>query len=272
MKKNITIIICVFLLILFIGTISSGEENMTLAPVEESVNKTSQESYDIEETISVTAEDREDGEEIAEKETKEVSEEIYDVENISPAPTSKPLIWNDNDEGREAELENSGTEEESGKTGTNWVKQILNTVTSLIVVCLLVYIVLKLFYAKGAGIVPQPRKNLVVVEQVQLQPQKTMILSLVKAGEKLILIGATEKEISNLREFELQDFPAIAKKYSKKKKEADFNEDLESALNEAAEEIEEPGFLAKFFEFFGLSGLASFFDGTKYSKKQKRRN
>ncbi len=265
MKKNILISICVFFLVLWLQITGSGEEmNLSETPVPEET--VSQEVYNADEetVISPTA--------ISDKD--KVSEEDYNLDEVVPLSTPaerKDFFEREHTGGSEENTPDESETDYRGSKSTSFVKNVLNTVTSLVFVCLLVYVVLKLFYAKGAGIVPQARKNIIVVEQVQLQPQKTLILSLIKVGSKVLLIGATEKEISTLREFELNEFPSIEKKFPESKKTPDFKDKLDANLEPAEVSLQNPGFLARFFQFFGLSGIASLFSNGQHNINEKDR-
>jgi len=160
---------------------------------------------------------------------------------------------------QEKTKESSDTSQPAG-----FLTKILNMITSLGIVCLLVYVVLKLLYAKGAGIIPQPKKNLFVMEQIQLQPQKTMFLPLVKAGSRVLLVGATEKEITLLKEFEPEAFavPADTGNTSEENKSA-FKEEFSNIMNNNRGQA---GILSRIFQTFGLYGLASVF--TRHTKNR----
>jgi len=167
--------------------------------------------------------------------------------------------------------ENNTTSPEKTKESTDtnqsagWLTKILNMVTSLGIVCLLVYVVLKLIYAKGAGIIPQPRKNLLVMEQIHLQPQKTLILSLVKVGTRVLLIGATEKEITLLKEFEPDVFPVTSKNTSSEENNSAFKEEFSNIMDNRKKQT---GILSRIFQTFGFYGMASLFNQDNLNKKR----
>jgi len=169
-------------------------------------------------------------------------------------PSSEELNLNyDSDEPNKAYHEKT-KESVVTSQSTGFLARILNMITSLGIVCLLVYVVLKLLYAKGAGIIPQPKKNLFVIEQVQLQPQKTLFLSLIKVGTRVLLVGATEKEITLLKEFEPEAFTLPDTNASPEENKSAFKEEFGNITNRG-----QTGILSKIFQTFGLYGIASVF-------------
>ncbi len=180
------------------------------------------------------------------------SDKSTPVPEITPSLEELNLNY-DSDEPNKAYHE---TTKESVVTSqsTGFLARILNMITSLGIVCLLVYVVLKLLYAKGAGIIPQPKKNLFVIEQVQLQPQKTLFLSLIKVGTRVLLVGATEKEITLLKEFEPEAFTLPDINASPEENKSAFKEEFGNITNRG-----QAGILSKIFQTFGLYGIASVF-------------
>jgi len=227
-------VLLILVLIVFSVTISYSEEKMRLAPAPVS-NPTFTSVPTSLETIK---------------------NEIYGntKASITPEPTiAEHLPWYEKEDDTnlpEGQVKPMGIDEKS----SNFLTRLLNMTTSLIIVCLLIYVVLKLFYAKGSGILPQPKKNLSVLEQIQLQPQKTIFLSLVKIGGKVLLLGVTEKEISVLREFEKEEFISVTKTVQEESP-SPFNQKLTGIM----EQRKTTGILSRIFQIFGLNGLASVF-------------
>jgi len=180
------------------------------------------------------------------------SDKSVSVPGITPASEELNLNYDSDDPNKTYPEKTKESVVTSQSTG--FLARILNMITSLGIVCLLVYVVLKLLYAKGAGIIPQPKKNLFVIEQVQLQPQKTLFLSLVKVGTKVLLVGATEKEITLLKEFEPEAFTLPDTNASPEENKSAFKEEFGNIMNRR-----QTGILSRIFQTFGLYGLASVF-------------
>ncbi len=172
-------------------------------------------------------------------------------------PSSEELNLNYDSEEPNKAYQDRTKETVDTSQSTGFLTKILNIITSLGIVCLLVYVVLKLLYAKGAGIIPQPKKNLFVMEQIQLQPQKTLFLSLVKVGTRVLLVGATEKEITLLREFEPEAFTVADTNASPEESKSAFKEEFSNIMNN--NNRGQAGILSRIFQTFGLYGLASVF-------------
>ena len=75
----------------------------------------------------------------------------------------------------------------------------------------------------------------------------------------MLLISATDKEISLLKEFEMNDFPSIAKRFSKEQSGADFKAELSSKLENPDIYSEKSTFLSRLLLNLGFAGYASLF-------------
>jgi flagellar biogenesis protein FliO len=166
---------------------------------------------------------------------------------LTPVTTSVPLNFN-YDEPTATCTPSNTTDIGSNPPGI--LKRLLDMVTSLIVVCILAYGVLKLLYSKSGTIIPQiTRKKISVIEQVNLQSQKTLMLSLVKVGEKILLLGITEKEINLLREFNQEELTG----------KLENDETINEQFNTEQKSVSHTGPMAFLLNIFGFLGLSRYF-------------
>jgi len=193
-------------------------------------------------------------------ETKKAEYEKTDkVKEVStPLPTSVPLNFNYDEPTATNTPASSGITDISNSNPSGILKRLLDMVTSLVVVCLLAYAVLKLLYSKGGTIIsPITKKNMSVIEQINLQSQKTLMLSLVKVGEKVLLLGITEKEINLLKEFDKEEF----------KSKIENNENTGEYVDNSQSFVP-TGPMAFILNIPGLLGLGKYFGSHQVSRKK----
>ena len=150
MKKKIILNLAILILLfLCMGVVSYCEESkMTLEQTLPAAVPAETETLE-EQTIA------------NEKLIKDFSKKIFhtcdDLLEITIGPTPVPLNLDyDNYDTEQPEYGGQSILDTSNPSG---LKRILETITWLVIVCLLAIVFIKIFYAKGAGIVPQPKKK-----------------------------------------------------------------------------------------------------------------